>query len=220
MGAGTELLPLAHFYHVWADGNWRVPLAEHLAALDESGFRGVFAVGLIGASENRAAVIDALKDRWAPEIVAEGLSGFEAATLNAARAYAKSYDGAVLYAHTKGAATVEPFRDRWRRSMTDRVVRGWEFNLSALRTVDAIGCHWLTEAEHPGMFGPMTVPAEGSGFFGGNFWMARCDYLRTLPPCEDEPRWRCESWIGLNKPKVIDLLPGWPQDNRWPHLCE
>jgi hypothetical protein len=105
--------------------------------------------------------------------------------------------------------------------MTSRVIEGWESNRAWLEEgFDAVGCHWLTEADHPGMFGPMTLPAEGSGFFGGNFWMARCDYLRTLPECEPEPRWKAESWIGLNKPRVVDLLPGWPHDNRWPELCE
>jgi hypothetical protein len=212
-------LRVAAFYHVWADGAWREPLAEFLESLDNSGFDGVFAIGLVGTPANRRQVTDLLADRWAPEVVAEAPDGFEKPTLDAVLAYARFYDGAVLYAHTKGAAENTEFRARWRRSMTRRVVDDWRDNLRLLEEHDAVGCHWLTEAVFPGMFGPMTIPTEGSGFFGGNFWMARCDYLRILPACEPVPRWKAESWIGIGKPRVVDLLPGWPHDNRWPELC-
>lgn len=213
-------MKLAHFYHVWADGAWQKPLEEHLEALDQSGFDGVFAVGLIGTPANRQQVVDRLAGWWAPEIVAEGAAGFEQPTLSAVRWYAQAYEGAVLYAHTKGAHDNTDFRDRWRRSMTLRVVSAWRENLELLENVDAVGCHWLTEAGFPGMFGPMTVPAEGSGFFGGNFWMARCDYLKGLPEPEPSPRWQAEQWIGIGHPRVVDLLPGWPHDRRWPEQCE
>ena len=191
---------LTHFYHVWTalGSAWERPWNEHWQALQSSGF-----------DVDRVIA-------WAVS------AGNESVTLNYAREWALDHDGAILYAHTKGASNSEPFRDRWRHSMTSRVVERWRDNLALLESgdVDAVGCHWLTEAEYPGMFGAMTVPAEGSGFFGGNFWMATCDYLRTLPPCEPEPRWQAEQWIGLNHPRVVDLLPGWPHDNRWPELCE
>jgi len=189
---------VAHFYHAWTAGEWRQPWDEHQSALWRSGFD---------------------EANFIPVLVGHGN---ESVTLNRVLSWAQWNDGAILYAHTKGASNPEPFRDRWRRSMSARVVERWRENLALLESgdVDAVGCHWLTEAEHPGMFGAMTVPAEGSGFFGGNFWMATCDYLRTLPPCEPEPRWQAEQWIGLNHPRVVDLLPGWPHDNRWPELCE
>ncbi|MBV9805210.1 MAG: hypothetical protein JO130_18575 [Solirubrobacterales bacterium] len=182
------------FYHAWLDGAWERPHFEFGQACAQSGFPAEVVVNWSRATS-------------------------EAPTINLVRDYALENDGVVLYAHTKGAATVEPFRDRWRRSMTARVVARWRENLALLEDHDAVGCHWLTEAEYPGMFGTMTVPADGSGFFGGNFWMARCDYLRTLPPCKDAPRWQAEQWIGINHPRVVDLLPGWPHDNRWPELC-
>jgi hypothetical protein len=152
-------------------------------------------------------------------VIAEADAGFESVTVNMVREYARENDGAVLYAHSKGSSDTSPFRTRWRRSMISRVVANRRDNLALLATHDAVGCHWLTEAAFPGMFGP-TTPANESGFFGGNFWMARCDYLRTLPVCEAEPRWKAEAWIGLGSPRVVDLLPGWPHDNRWPELCE
>jgi hypothetical protein len=180
---------LVAFYHCWTPGKWEQPEAEFWAALGASGFDG--------------SVHERFED---------GPS--EAATLNAVREHALVNDGAVLYAHTKGAADDSDFRVRWRHSMTNRVVVRWQEHLATLETgdVDAVGCHWLTPEAYPGM---VNTP-----FFGGNFWMARCDYLRTLPPCPSEPRFEAELWVGRNNPRVIDLLPGWPDDNRWPELCE
>ena len=43
---------LAHFYHVYADGAWQDPLAEHLAALEASGLGAaldVKAAGVVGS---------------------------------------------------------------------------------------------------------------------------------------------------------------------------
>ena len=169
---------------------------------------------------NCQRVVDMI-DPWGWWILADACEreGFRVVTLNVLRDYASRVDGALLYAHSKGAATVDPFRDRWRRSMLARVVRPWRENAALLEEHDAVGCHWLTEEKFPGMFGVMTEPMDGSGFFGGNFWLARCDYLRTLPECPVSPRWQAESWIGWGKPRVVDLLPGWPHDNRWPELC-
>ena len=212
-------MDLAVFFHAWTGGGdtWREPTAEFVAALGD--YPSIVRLGHIGTPAGMGEFAATVPRSM---IVAHADTGYESVTLNAVRRYAQRHVGAVLYAHTKGASNPEPFRARWRRSMLRRVVEPWRDNLALLESgdVDAVGCHWLTEAEYPGMFGAMTVPAQGSGFFGGNFWMATCEYLRTLPVCESEPRWRAEQWIGIGRPRVVDLLPGWPQDNRWPELCE
>ena len=54
---------LAHFYHVYADGAWQAPLAEHLAALDAYGLGAALDVrraGIVGTPANCQAVIAAL----------------------------------------------------------------------------------------------------------------------------------------------------------------
>lgn len=205
---------LTAWFHIWGDGAWREPLADFRAALERSEFGGDVHYVLVGRPDwNEWHEHGVVVSQW-------HRSGNEHLTINAIRRYAQARtDRAVLYAHTKGAHDTTEFRTRWRRSMTTHVVENWQANLSLLVSrADAVGCHWLTEEQYPGMFGPMTVPAEGSGFFGGNFWMARCDYLATLPECPADPRWEAETWIGINKPRVVDLLPGWPHDNRWPEL--
>ena len=197
---------LAHYYHLYADGLWQQPLADHLAMLDSAELPRRMRVGLVGSPERREAARACLGNGL---VVAEADEGYEQVTLRAVRAYAQAHDGAVLYAHTKGAAKVGEFNDRWRRSMEKRVVGGWRENLAALADVDAVGCHWLTEAKYK--------PQIRLPIFGGNFWMARCDYVATLPEPAGEPG-DAETWIGLGNPRVRDLLPGMPSywaDERW-----
>jgi len=212
---------VAAFYHIWAEGDWTAPLNDYLKALYASEFDGGLHIGIVGRPSKRIAVLSGLELQWPQfSVVFEAQEGFESGTIMAVREYAREHGGAVMYAHTKGSSVTDPFRDRWRTSMTNRVILDWKLNVELLKSCDAVGCHWLTEERYPGMFGAMTEPAPGSGFFGGNFWMARCDYLRRLPECPMEPRWQAESWIGWRHPTVTDLLPGWPHDNRWPELCE
>jgi len=163
-------------------------------------------LGVVGPRfwrEAAAAAFDPLEVR----VVAEADEGFEQVTLNAVREYALAHDGAVLYAHTKGAADASQFRAQWRRSMTRRVVGEWERNLDFLGEVDAVGCHWLTLDAFPWAAEEFR---ENIPFFGGNFWLARCEYLRTLPHPSTRSRFDAERWIGLGHPRVHDLLPGWP----------
>jgi hypothetical protein len=196
-----------HFYHVYADGDWEWPVEQHQAALEASAFPNPIQVGLVGRQERRLRASAAL-----PGAIpcAEADSGWEQVTLAAVQAYAHQHDGAVLYAHTKGAAMGTVFNHRWRHSMQRHVIDGWEFCRDKLDTgrYDAIGCHWLTRADFP-----ERAHAMADGFFGGNFWMATCDYLRQLPPCLLDNRWDAESWIGLGKPRIYDLLEGWPSDH-------
>jgi hypothetical protein len=211
---------LCHFYHCWTPGSWTEPVLEHVDALVEADFRGPVYLGLVGAKFWR----DAARDAFDPldvghacmmhaervRVAAEADEGFEQVTLRAVREYALEHDGAVCYAHTKGAADATEFRKAWRRSMTRLVVSDWQVNLAHLDHFDAVGCHWLTREGFPGF--EQEFP-DGTPFFGGNFWMARCDYLRTLPEPSTRSRFDAERWIGLGEPEVLDLNPGWPAAN-------
>lgn len=184
---------LAHFYHAWTRGAWRDPLAEHTAALVEAGF-------------DHPVYLSAVRDGW------------EQVTLAKVREYAIEHDGAVCYAHTKGAHDNTDFRAQWRRSMTRHVIGNWRENLAALDEYDAVGCHWLTAADFPPWTGQNPEFADGLSFFAGNYWIARCDYLRRLPECPTENRYQAERWIGMGEPRVFDLAPGWPSEELF--ACE
>jgi hypothetical protein len=197
----------AHFYHVWADGHWKVPVHGHLKALREGRFTGSVHVGITGSPYNRDDVKRYVSKFWAPDtdFCAEADSGYEQVTLNALRDYVHQ-DGTepyVLYAHTKGAFEESVARDGWREAMTEPLVRHWSPALSSLADYDAAGLYWLTPEEFAGR--NVSTP-----FFGGNFWWATAAYLRTLPPVGNTSRFDAETWIGLNNPKVLDLQPGWP----------
>jgi hypothetical protein len=200
-------LRLSAWYHVWCDGEWQEPVEEYLQTLRNSDFPACPRVGLVGTPHNREKAREALGDCI---VAAEADQGYEQVTLKAVREYALHNDGAVLYAHTKGASNKGDLgpNSLWRRAMNLRVVDNWQSNLHALEEgYDALGCHWLTPDEHPGTI--------GTPFFAGNFWMARCDYLRTLPECETRDRMDAETWVGLREPRVFDCLPGWPGEARW-----
>lgn len=206
-------MKVAHFYHVWAAGQWEKPVAEHLTALTDSGFDGPFYVGLIGNSRQRREALAAINARRQVTGTIERASGYEQPTIDAVHRWSKHYDGAVLYAHSKGAAygvmtnglPVPPGKERyivedrtpqdvWRRAMTDRVVRRWRACQDALATADAVGILW-------------TVDRGYNPHFAGNFWMARCDYLRTLPRCRRDGRWHAETWIALGNPRICEAPP-------------
>lgn len=201
------IVGVAHFYHVYADGDWRDPVAEHLAALKDSKFDGYFGMGVVGTAENYDEVWQELDAIRTPDRIACAPSGWEQVTLALAAQFAAENDGSVLYAHTKGAARKSAFQNAWRQNMTALLVSKWQDARDALATghYDAVGCHWLTERDFPHVKVQTDYP-----MFGGNFWMATCEYIRSLPPLQTENRHQAESWIGKGEPRVLDLSPGWP----------
>ena len=193
---------LAHFYHVYADGAWEAPVDEHLHALTVSGLLDnlddVF-VGIVGLPENRASV----KERFPAVVVAEADEGWEQVTLQKLHDYAHNHEAKVFYAHTKGAYQVDDYRMLWRVAMTYDTVTRWRECVDALDFVGVAGPYWLDSA--------MPEHSEHKHFFGGNFWWARTNYLRALPPVEVEHRWQAEGWIGLADPSVKIMREGEPQ---------
>jgi len=193
------LTKLAHFYHVFADGEWERPAVEHVRRLANSGLLGALDgmyVGVVGSEERRADV----RHRLPGVFVAEADSGWEQVTLEALRDFVQGFDGHVFYAHTKGAWSQSPLAERWRGMMTDATVDGWEKCVRALDRADAAGPFWYRsgEPEH----------ALHNHFFAGNFWWARAEYLRTLGPVRVTSRFDAEGWVGLGHPSVVDIEAG------------
>lgn len=146
---------LYHFYHVYADGDWKPIVDEHLRALRSSGLYdvlGAFNVGIVGQPAQRDAVRDMIERHCMRySVVAEADEGWEQITVNALVRWSaeptSKRNGVVLYAHTKGAAFPGKFPDRWRRAMTNRVVRDWRSITSAFFTGqwDTAGCFLIRE---------------------------------------------------------------------------
>lgn len=187
-----------HFYHLWADGDWGRPVAEHLNALDGIGVPHRVTCGVVGTPENRAEAIAVLPDWW--EIV-EFDSGFEDLTLKLI--LPRLSDIPVMFAHTKGAWRNDPWVPAWRACMTRQVVGRWRDNLLALETYDIVGAHWLD----PDAWENCTHPFP---FFGGGYWWATPDHIRKLPPINTEDRYGVEWWIGTVPARVCNRVDGWP----------
>lgn len=204
---------VAHFYHCYAGGRWQTPVAEHLDALDAGEFDGPFHVGLVGSPKQRQEALEAISARRKPDQIIEAGRGWEQVTLDAVHRYAKRHGGGVLYAHSKGSAHPThrsrspwqarslpaddalrdarspnvrhlPSQDQWRQVMTERVVKGWAECAAHLEAgYDAAGIWYF-------------------GVFHGNFWTARCAYLRKLRRCSRKDRHAAEWWMGTGNPRV------------------
>ncbi len=181
-----------HFLHVWADGAWQQPVAEHLDALRTGEFDGPILVGLVGRPENRQRALAVLGE---VQVVAEADEGWEQVTLAALQEYAQTHDEPILYSHTKGASDASEWKVQWRQSMTEHVVAQWPAALRAIEDgADLAGAHWIRTPPH----------------FSGNFWMGSASYLRGLPACATGDRMDAEFWVGQNDPTIADLYPGNP----------
>jgi hypothetical protein len=192
---------LSHFYHVFADGDWEIPATEHFEELRVSGLLdeldGIY-LGVVGSRQNRRKV-----KRELPGVVAvEADTGWEQVTLNKLHEFCQTDDGAVLYAHTKGAWSQSELARVWRVSMTHDVVTRWQECVDALHTVQAAGPHWLRS--------DMPEHSEHGHFFGGNFWWAQSKYVATLPSLRTEHRHQAEGWVGLAEPTVKVIRDGFP----------
>lgn len=194
MGSGSHRL--SHFYHVFADGNWQTPVTEHLHHLDRSGLSAAldsFGIGIVGGSLNRLEVINFIDSRLQIDHLAEAESGWEQETLDLMLKRIEP-DEFVLYAHTKSAANWSQVHDEWRKSMTHFMVHRWRDCVEHLEDHDTVGCHRITPGD----------------FWGGNYWWARSDWLRRMPPVPRENRYQAEAWIGTVEGRRFDMNPGWP----------
>ena len=196
-------MKITHFYHIYADGQWKDPVKEHIIALRQSQLMynlDNFFIGFVGQKKNIESVKKFLRTCGVDySVVAEEELGWEQVTMNKLRDFVHQNDGWIFYAHSKGAYDPSPINIAWRKSMTYYNIINWEKAVSYLDDYDTVGTHWVT------------APQDGKTFWGGTFWWATTDYLKTLPPIGTENRWRAEDWIGITKTaKVYDMNPGWP----------
>jgi hypothetical protein len=95
---------------------------------------------------------------------------YEIPTLRKLWKWCKSHRGdVVLYCHTKGVSHPSPKRTAWRHLMERWVVERWRENLSLMRDHDITGVNYMHRRGK--WFRPI---------FGGNFWMARADWINRL----------------------------------------
>jgi hypothetical protein len=191
--------PARAFWHMGNSGleTWRVVVGEQVSRLYRSGLLDAMNVTAVYVSPDNSSAPILHEPRIS---VASGgkVDRFEYPTLEKLQAYCVEEPTArVIYFHTKGASKSlnEPYGYNcymWRKVME-------HFTIDLHRTI------MLNELND-------TSPYQAAGilhkrdFYGGNFWLAKCSYINTLPRLEtlnQEDRWLAESWIGSNKNKPL-----------------
>lgn len=196
------LAVISVFYHCW----WRRDAArtimiEQMRKLKQYGLEDAASeihIGFQGSPEG----LDEVKTLRAPtkaqvHNLQESLG--ELPTLAMIHPWAKAHPGSsVCYFHAKGASHNDA-TSRWRHCMEKAVLWRWNECVEALKSVDSVGAHWMSNA-------------HGQWFWGGNFWWCTSDYLAALPPPESfypqALRWGAELWVSnvTKTPTVKDLM--------------
>lgn len=204
---------LHHVYHLYADGSWEEPWEEHIWALHHTGLAKnltTFSVGLVGSEQNRAAARERVELDGATVVVEEDY-GYEQVTLSWLHGTVQDQEGCYYYAHTKGAGYANDLQKPWRRTLEYGCSVHWGECVGALRNgMDCAGVIFLND-----------VKWNPRPFFAGNFWWARSDFLKNLPPISYATRFEAEVWIGSGRlPSVYATRPeqrfppsGW--DTEW-----
>ena len=170
---------LKAFYHVACMGNWKEVFLDQCNLLAE--------VGLFP----EAHVLGTLEDfKWVKEHLPAyhwggDVKQYETPTLQALQDWCNRHpESSVLYFHTKGVSQPRNLgKQAWRILMEEALIRNWKVNLACLATFDFVGVNWMNNPDYP--------------HYCGNFWMARADWLISLPTPK---RYRSMGgpWVGGN----------------------
>ncbi len=191
----TAIMLLHHFYHIYADGQWKEPVSEHLRALKEFGLYEnlkTFKIGFVGSQENIRQAHQFIQSLgFVYEIANEQPSGWEQVTQIPMHEFSKYNEGLMLYAHSKGASNPSAVNIRWRRSMIYWNVIRWQDAVNELSTRShAYGCHWIAPL--------VSMPEHkfGNMMFGGTFFWMRCEVMARHPKPALTHRWEAEGFCG------------------------
>lgn len=188
---------LYNFYHLWVDGNWKVPLNDHIDYLESSLLYGNLEkvyVGLVGNISNRIMAKEYIRLNAGKkyEIIVEADSGFEQVTQDAMVDFAKDHDGYVFYNYSMASLNDVEFEHRWRKELYSVLVGQWRKAVRKLGEHAMVGTYYLlpkhTAAEYRlkesddikfARFIDSEVWEE-KGHFSSNFWWTHLKYIRTL----------------------------------------
>lgn len=147
--------------------------------------------------------------RFNRSVLFGGSPGFEMVTLKQLQEDLAGIpdDQIIFYSHTKGISkegSERRFSDAWRQSMQSIILDAIE---NKVEFENAYG-GFLLQKDHFNF-----VPNFGNyDYFGGNFWLAKAGFLKTLPPIDvNADRFFAERWIGMTGAKLDS-----PNPNDWP----
>lgn len=129
---------------------------------------------------------------------------YEGQTLEKLHEYCLYNDAYVLYIHSKGITNSTLQTYLWMKALNHYCIEKWRTILKCFQdpAIDIVG---------------LADEKSGVNCISGNFWWARSDYIKMLPPPIDSSkyqtdkekfpgekyyRWTFEDWYQLNKPRV------------------
>ena len=188
-----HMTDLHHFYHVYSNGKWKIPLEDHIKALKKYDLVNNLTTlnfGLVGSKKSREQVKKYLdKHELTYNVCTEVHDGWEQETMDKIHEFAQSNSGYIYYAHTKTAVNINALHIDWRLSMTYYTAVQWRECVKALdEGYSAAGTHYLADGKY-------TDRPNEPGFFGGTFWWTHAKYLKAFPISERNNRYDAESWI-------------------------
>lgn len=188
-----------NFYHLWVDGNWKAPLNDHIAYLEDSLLYGNIEkvyIGLVGSAVNRIEAKEYIRLNAGIkyEICAEADSGFEQVTQDAMVAFAQDHNGYVFYNHSKAAHNDVEFEHAWRKELYSVLVGNWRKAVRKLKDHSMVGTYYLLPKHIAkeyrlrkdenydikySRFMDLEVTEE-KGHFSSNFWWTHLKYIKAL----------------------------------------
>ena len=218
-------MKLYHYYHAYLnEPGWVKIVGEHFKAVYDSGLYAQLAepvhVGLVGGIKEQTDFWEYMKWLGVPYQQVNANEGrWEQTTLFPMWWRSHVMDGAVLYAHTKGAAHPSPIQDHWRKKMTDLVVGEWSSCVDMLELfgIDVAGAYRIMNDGSKDAFGRNgadqvadalnkdlgldlevgpVFPEVGKAIFAGNFFWSTWKWIRSLNAPGMASRYDAEQWIG------------------------
>lgn len=185
-----EIPKVENFYHIYCVRHWKDILLEHFPLVDS------VRVGIIGNEGDKNYI---LKQADVHSVDVEVLyqstvNTHEHRTLECLDEYCDHNDGHVRYFHTKA---VTNDYDKWRHYLNQI--------LTTEPSDRPKGCFYIREnnKRYP--------DGKQFEFFGGNFWIAPCSYIRSLPLYKtfmnQRDRFVAEVWIGSGsfQPEIVGV---------------
>ena len=180
--------PVYGFLHIATMNHWRQVVDELLTKLNASGLYDRTERMFVGVVGPEAELVHFDDPKIEVVYRDADLNKAEFPTLDYLHRFCKETgDSLVYYLHSKGVSHESDRCRDWRQLMGYFNVVRYEECIRELANHDVCGVNWYTEP---------------TGFFSGNFWWARSEYVAKLVPVHDLVdgkairRIACEQWIG------------------------
>lgn len=184
-------------YHIYCVGQWNDIVQEQLRRVKDSGLydaTDLFFVTAIDPNSQFQAELDAIKALY-PKIDVEvsTLNGYEYAGIKKVWDICQRVDTNVLYFHAKGVSNTyrhhskkdelyEPKVRRireWRHCLEWFLLDKWSQCTDLLKTYDNVGV------------------TCNNGWFWGNFWWSKSEFIRQRSAPSHGDRWYFEAWLNM-----------------------